>query len=99
MVVGVVQLARLSRDDAPRAAVPRASRASCPARGRYRVFPIVIAPLARQQLLAVAERLAVLRVRKRPSGPDEGDGLPCFSGEILRADLRLEGENRKNQHR
>src|SRR6185503_5918035 len=90
MILCVVELAVLSGDDAPRAAILTA--------GRFHGELAIVAALAlRQPALAIAEHRAVPLIGKRPVAPDEGDGLPRFLGKRLERDVLLEGKSGKDE--
>src|SRR2546423_13255933 len=80
VIVGVVELAAGTPDDAP-----------CPARAHagslHRVLAIIAAALFRQRAFAVAEDRAVLRVRKRPALANQRDRLPRLGRKLGDASL------------
>src|SRR6185437_7451998 len=80
VVVGVVELAAGSPDDAPRAAVAHVRRL-------HRVLAIVAARLARQRALAIAEGGTVLRIGKRAAGADERERLARLARELRLGNL------------
>src|SRR5690349_10058506 len=85
MVVGVVVLATLPGDDAPRPAVAHARRL-------HRVLAIVAAAARRQLALAVAEHCAVALIWEGPAGLDERERLARLRRQLLELHLAREGE-------
>jgi len=81
MIIGIVKLAALAGDDAPRAAVPGARRP-------HGIFAVVATSLYRQTLLKVSEHEAVALVWKRAALADQRDRLARLGRQFGSGDLR-----------
>src|SRR4051812_36785013 len=93
VIVGVVQLASASGDDASPAAV-RCAR--CPDRVLAIVAPLVL----RQKPFPVGKRFTVLRVGKGTAPRNEGQGLPGFGRQRFDRDFaakRTDGKREREQ--
>src|SRR5262245_62648988 len=88
MVGAVVELAAVAGHDAPRAAIPGAGRL-------HRVLAVVAERTLRQALLSVAERRAVLLVRKRAIVLDQLEGLASLHRQVFRMDFLRKTKSRK----
>ena len=81
MVVGVVQLALLARDDPPCAVIRRSGRL-------HRVLVVIAVRPGRQQTLSILEYGAILAIGERPAALNQRDRIPRRNRQLVVSDRR-----------